>query len=273
MLEIGSTEKLQDTTYYESFMQGYCGYMKAEELSFSENPELMSALSEIYLLAKKKGMEYASSGLNKSDAAGYGLNDGWSAAQMAHTGKESFYSIGSSSSTDLKDEFFFDEGESDLPLEDEEGETADELNDFEFSESASDTWETGETWDYESDEYTDELNEDTENSDEQKAGVTRDYIRGFIAGYSDYLYEYGISLKDNEALKSSLRVSFLRALDPDDDMFNPVRGEDKTSFYPGMMDGRRCAELDIERNSISSALNSDEDDESRVKESDLLYYV
>lgn len=259
MLENESTEKLHETIYYKYFMRGYCGYMDSEKLSFGENPEMMSLLSDIYLKAKRQGMEYERMKLDEHKACNYGVDDGWAAAKCAYAGKGEYVACGDISSED--------DDETEYSSEEEDTNTTE----TEDSYDESDEWyEDDGMWEDETN-VREEEEEIVERIIEKKPEVTREYIRGFLSGYSSYLYEHGISIRDNEQLKSCLRVSFLRALDPDDDMSDSLRTEDKTRFHPGVLDGRRCAELDIERNSIS--FFSDADEKSDEKEDDLLSFI
>lgn len=232
--------------------------MDSEKLSFGENPEMMSLLSDIYLKAKRQGMEYERMQLDEQKACNYGVDDGWAAAKSAYAGKGEYVACGNISSEA--------DDETEYSSEEENADTTE----TEDSYDVSDEWFADDMWEDETDDGVEE-EEIVEAIIEKKPEVTREYIRGFLSGYSSYLYEHGISIRDNEQLKSCLRVSFLRALDPNDDMCDAIRTEDKTQFHPGVLDGRRCAELDIERNSIS--FFSDNDKKPDEKEDDLLSFI
>lgn len=240
-------DELRETAYYLSFMKGYERYMQSENLTFSEHPQMMDSLSRIYRDAKRQGMVCANEEISAEEAAKTGMDDGWIAAQSAHLQHETAYRyqalVSRETSDDIEQPEDFSEWEDDFPSESEP--------------------------DFAAEEPLDEANlPETDTPDDIK--VTRDYIRGFLIGYADFLYERGISIDGNEDLKSHLRASFVRALDPADDMFNPIREDGKDAFYPGLLDGRRCAALDLERIAQQLNLNTIPPPQND-KQTDILY--
>ena len=230
--------ELHETPYYLSFMRGYENYMRSENLSYIEHPQMMDAHSRIYLDAKKQGIICEAEGLDTAEAAKRGEDDGWIAAQVAHRNHESIYRYHALNSEEVYE-----------PLE-----TFDNINEISEDNFESDFLDDIDDFSEDLDENIEDLKK-SEMPDTMK--VTWDYLRGFLAGYADYLYEKDISIDNNEDLRTLLRTSFVRALNSSDDMFNPLREDGKDKFYPGILDGRRCAALDVEQISPLQAHNSD----------------
>ena len=232
--------------------------MQSENLSFAENPRLMDTLSHIYLSAKRQGVICEIKGMKDEDAARIGMDDGWFAAQAAYQDKGSEYQFNVSDSWETDDL----SSEQATGMDERLTDILEEMDDFSEEPEERDI---PENIDADSDEW---LIDDKLAEPEQKE-VTWDYLRGFLAGYADYLHEQGISLGDNEELKMHLRASFVRAMDASDDMFNPLRKDAKDSFYPGVLDGKRCATIDLER--ISQEWNTNPCQSGQTdKESDIL---